>query len=427
MLTIDFIRENREKVITAAKNKGREISVDKIIELDNKRREFIQQIEKLRQGRNSLARPDIDENQRKRAKEIKQEIPHIEAKLNEIVHELSEFLLTVPNMPLAHVPVGNESKNKVIKTVGEPKKFEFTPLDHMALGENFDIIDVSTASKISGSRFAYLKNEAVLLELALIQFVMRKLVTHGFTPIIPPALIKKHITDELGYWNGKDTKGVTLNENYYLVKDYDEGRENDLYLIGTGEHSVVPMYSDTILEEKQLPLKFAAFSPCFRREAGAGGKDTHGILRVHQFEKVEMVAFTTPEQDETERKKMLSIAEEILTELELPYQVVQLATGDLSLPAAETIDIETWIPSQNKYRETHSISTTTDFQARRLKTRFKSKPTDPTKFVHILNGTALALGRIIIAILENNQQADGSVKIPPVLHPFTGFSEIRKK
>jgi seryl-tRNA synthetase len=261
----------------------------------------------------------------------------------------------------------------------------------------------------------------VLLELALVSYAMKKLVMDGFTPIIPPVLIKKQITEGLGYWQAENSA------NYYEVKDFEGDQPNELYLVGTGEHSVVPMHSNEILEGAKLPMRYAAFSPCFRREAGAAGRDTHGILRVHQFEKVEMVSMVTPDQDETERKKILTVAETILQDLKLPYQVVQLAAGDLSTPAAETIDLETWMPSQNKYRETHSISTTTDFQARRLKIRYKNKPDEPTAFVHILNGTAVALGRTIIAILENNQKEDGSITIPEVLQPYTGFSEIKKK
>ena len=234
-------------------------------------------------------------------------------------------------------------------------------------------------------------------------------------------LIKKEITNGLGYWHGGG------NENYYFVKDYEKikqgkERELDLYLVGTGEHSVVPMHSGEVLEEKDLPRRYVAFSSCFRREAGSYGKDTRGILRVHQFDKVEMVSITTPEEDEKEHLKLLSYAETLVKELGLSYQVVELASGDMGFPTAKTYDIETWIPSQDKYRETHSISTTTDYQARRLDIKYRTK--DGNKYVHVLNGTALAIGRTIIAILENYQQKDGSVVVPKVLQKYCGFEKI---
>lgn len=421
MLTLDYIRENRQKVIDAAKNKNREVDVDKLLSLDEKRRELIQHVQKLREERNVIAKQKPDPQMIERGKKLKEDIKTIGIDLSKAEDELNKILLTVPNIPLDHVQSGDESQNKILRKEGEVKPQSFTPKDHTELGKFLDIIDIERAAKVSGSRFAYLKNEGALLEIALVQYAMKKLVSEGFSPIIPPVLIKQQVTVGLGYWEGN-------HNNYYLVEDYEEDdKPNPLYLVGTGEHSVVPMYKDEILNGSELPKRVAAFSSCFRREAGAAGKDTKGILRVHQFEKVEMISFCTPDQDENERKKMLSIAESILRELELPYQVVQLATGDLSGPAAETIDLETWIPTQNKYRETNSISTTTDFQARRFKIRYKNNPSEPTNHVHILNGTALALGRIIIAILENYQQADGSVKIPAVLHQYTGFTEIKSK
>ena len=261
-----------------------------------------------------------------------------------------------------------------------------------------------------------MKNEGALLELALIQFAMDKLIKEGFIPIFPPMLIRGEITNELGYWNGENSN------NYYLVNNYEE---HPFYLIGTAEHSIVPMHKDETFEEKDLPKRYIAFSSSFRREAGTYGKDTRGILRVHQFDKVEMVSFVKPENDEKERKKILSIAESLVNDLDLPYQVVQLASGDLAFPSAETIDIETWMPSQNKYRETHSISTTTDFQSRRLNIKYKEGA--EKKFVHILNGTAFAIGRTIIAILENYQQKDRSVLIPKILQKYLNKEKITPK
>ncbi|OGE23554.1 serine--tRNA ligase, partial [Candidatus Daviesbacteria bacterium RIFCSPHIGHO2_01_FULL_38_8] len=279
--------------------------------------------------------------------------------------------------------------------------------------------------KVSGSRFYYLKNEGVLLELALLQYALKKLMAEGFSPIFPPALIKQDITQGLGYWAGGN------HNNYYLVQDFEEVEKgvenpNPLYLIGTAEHALVPMHKDEVFKEEALPKKYVGFSPSFRREAGTYGKDTRGILRVHQFNKVEMVAFVRVEDDQETRKHLLNLAESFMQDLRLPYQVVQLASGDTSFPAAETIDIETWLPGQDKYRETHSISTTTDFQARRLNIKYKDQ-SGQMKFVYILNGTAFAIGRTLIAILENYQQEDGSVKVPEVLIPYTGFDVIKPK
>lgn len=434
MLDINFIRNNPEKVKKGIGAKGYLVDIiDKLLDIDEARRKLLAEVDELRAKRNQAAEgKNIDEG-----KKIKAQLDGLEKKLSDIEKNWQELMFQVPNVALEGVSKGNETKNKILRSEGQPPKFNFTPKDHVELGEILGIIDIPRATKISGSRFAYLKNEGAILELALVQFAMETLIKEGFTPIIPPALIKKEITDGLGYWQEGG------NENYYYVRDFEvEGKEKgqplDLYLIGTGEHALVPMHSDEILEGKDLPKKYAAFSPCFRREAGSYGKDTRGIFRVHQFDKVEMVQLVKPEDDEEQRRKILSIAEGLMKSLGLSYQVVQLASGDLSFPAAETIDIETWIPSQNKYRETHSISTTTDFQARRLNIKFRApNPGNMTlmgvgggsriEYVHILNGTAFAIGRTIIAILENFQTEDGSVKVPQVLQKYTGFAEIKPR
>ncbi|MBI4058895.1 serine--tRNA ligase [Candidatus Microgenomates bacterium] len=427
MLDINYIRENPEKVKKGISAKGCDIKlVDQTLMADKQYRELLQEVEELRAQRNQAAKnKDIE-----KGKLIKAQLGKKEEALAIIEQEFNNLLTSLPNLPAEGVPEGDESKNEVLRTVGEPKKLNFKVRDHVELGEMLDIIDIERAAKVSGSRFGYLKNEGVMLELALVNFAMETLVKEGFSPVIPPALIKKEITEGLGYWQGGG------NENYYLVMDLEEN-EQGLYLVGTGEHAVVPMLQGETLEARELPKKYAAFSPCFRREAGSYGKDTKGILRVHQFDKVEMVAFVKPDDDEVERRKLLAISEGFMQALGLPYQVVKLASGDLSIPAAETIDIETWIPSQDKYRETHSISTTGDFQARRLNIKYlpagADKPAqagtnaNEKKYVHILNGTALAIGRTIIAILENYQQEDGSVKIPQVLQKYTGFAEIRPR
>ena len=332
-----------------------------------------------------------------------------------IGEELKRKLYEIPNLPLKDVPIGDPSKFELIKKVGIPKKFSFKPKDHLELGEALDIIDVDRASKVSGTRFGYLKNEGALLELALVQFAISKLTKDGFISVFPPMLIRAEVTKELGYWTS-DNKN-----NYYFVSGYEEEngeeKESPMYLIGTAEHSIVPMYKDEVLKSRDLPLRYAGFSSAFRREAGTYGKDTRGILRVHQFDKVEMVAFVKPEDDERERRKLLSLSESLMNDLGLPYRVIKLTSEDLAFPSAETIDIETWLPSQNKYRETHSISTTTDFQARRLNIKYSANKNDK-KFVHILNGTAFAIGRTIIAILENYQQKDGTVIVPKALKKY---------
>lgn len=446
MIDIKFIRETPKLVEENMKKRGFDIKPLKMLEELDKKRSFLihQKIEPLRQKRNKIAEEVAsgkkDERLVEEGRIVKNELQGFKKDLEDLEIGYQKLLYEIPNLMLEDIPSGDASKNKIIKQVGKPKKFSFKIKDHVELGQILDLIDIERASKISGSRFSYLKNQLVILELALVQLALNKLVSNGFTPIIPPALIKKEITDGLGYWHGKIDERHTSNENYYLVYDPEEDTKGNeistsLYLIGTGEHAIVPMFKNETIEGKELPLKYAAFSPCFRREAGTYGKDTKGILRQHQFDKVEMVCFVKPEDDEKERGKMLFIAEDLVTSLELPYRLVKLASGDLGFPSAETIDIETWIPSQNKYRETHSVSTTTDFQSRRLNIRFKTPQPGSmmltgvgggsrTEFVHILNGTAFAIGRTLIAIMENYQQKDGSIQVPKVLQKYTGFSKI---
>lgn len=410
MIDIKLIRENKKEIEKELSKKAFKFNLDHLLGIDETRTKLLQEVEKLRTEKNAAA----EKRDNEKGKEVKEKLEKLEPALAAVDEEYISELFKIPNPPLSDVPVGDETKNEVLRKVGKPKDFSFTPKDHVTLGENLDIIDIARATKVSGTRFAYLKGDGVMLELALLQYAMKKLVDSGFTPVFPPALIKQEITKGLGYWQ------VGANENYYSVKDFvleGDNKETDLYLVGTGEHSVVPMHSGEVFKESDLPKKYAAFSPCFRKEAGSYGKDTHGILRVHQFDKIEMIAYVKPEDDEKERRAMLKLVEEMMQELELPYQVVKLASGDLGFPAAETIDIETWIPSQEKYRETHSISTTTHFQAKRL--NIKRLTTDGSKsYVHILNGTAFAMGRIIIAILENYQQSDGTIKVPDVLSEY---------
>lgn len=422
MLDIKEIRENRQEVEKQLKKKSfNDYDLDAVLRSHDDLLKLIREVDDLRAEKNAAA---ADRDVAK-GKEIKVKLEKLEAALTQEEGRFRDLYYKIPNPPLPDVPEGGEADFVVLREVGEKPKFDFKIADHLEIGEKLDIIDIPRAAKVSGSRFAYLKGDGALLEVAIIQFALQKLSEKGFTPIFPPAMIRKSITEELGYWQGGG------NDNYYLVTDFvnnDQGNQeaNPLYLVGTGEHSVVPMHANEIFRNEDLPKKYAAFSPCFRRESGSYGKDTRGILRVHQFDKIELIAFTTPEEDEKIRGEMLALVEAMMKELELPYQVVKLAAADLGFPSAETIDINTWMPSQEKYRETHSISTTTHFQSKRLNIKYeRSSPSregqksgSSKDFVHILNGTAFALGRIIITILENYQQEDGSVKVPTVLRGY---------
>ncbi|MBT9151489.1 MAG: Serine--tRNA ligase [candidate division WS2 bacterium] len=302
-------------------------------------------------------------------------------------------------------------------------KFDFGLKDYLEIAEKLDLIDVKRAAKVSGTRFGYLKNEAVLLEFALINLAFDVLAKQGFMPIIPPVMLKSEMMEGMGYIEIKSEKLKAKNskeEEVYFLRD------DDLVLVATSEQSIGPMHSDEIFSEKELPKRYAGFSTCFRREAGAYGKDTKGILRVHQFDKIEMFSFCQPKKSKQEHQLFLSLGEKLMQLLKIPYQIVQLCSSDLAQPSAATYDIETWMPGQDQYRETHSTSNCADFQARRLNVRYKDKD-NKLNFVHMVNGTAFAIGRVLIAIIENYQQKDGSVKIPEVLQKYLGFKIILRK
>lgn len=422
MLDIKFIRKNPNKVKEGCQKKQVQVDIDKLLELDKKRREILQALEDMRAQKNK-ANKEIQKAKDKKVrekiilemKELDKNSDRITTTLKEIEKELNSLMLQIPNLPQDDVPVGKDEKeNKVIKTVGQIPKFDFKPKDYMEIAKNFDLIDTERASKVSGSRFGYLKREAALIEIALVKFAFDTLLKEGFIPVVPPVLIRPEMMKGMGYIDTEED----LAERYFLEKD-------KLFLVGTAEQSIGPMHSNEIFLEKELPKRYAGFSSCFREEAGAYGKDTKGILRVHQFDKVEMFSFSLPEKSKEEHLFLLKMAENLMQSLKLPYRVVQLCTGDLSRPSAATFDIETWLPGQNKYRETHSISNCTDFQARRLNIRYRAKD-GKLNFVHTLNGTAFAIGRTLIAIIENYQQKDGSIKIPEVLHPYLSFKEIKR-
>lgn len=409
MIDIKKLRENPDYFKKATADKQRDSAlVDQVLKFDEEKREVLSKVEALRAERNKLGKEGIE-----RGKEIKAELGKLEEQLGKLDEELKKVLWKLPNPALSDVKVGkDESENEELKKVGEIPKFSFSPKAHFELGESLDLIDTERAGKVSGTRFGYLKNEAVLLEVALLNFGLKKLIEKGFTPIFPPVMIKKEVMAALGYNN------YGFDETYQIT-------DEDLVLVATAEHAIVPYFKDEILQESDLPKRFVGFSGAFRREAGSYGKDTKGILRVHQFNKLEMVSFVKPEDSEKEHEFILSIEEELMQDLKLPYHVVKMCTGDLGDPAAKKYDIEAWFPSENKYRETHSCSNCTDYQARRLNIRLKRK-TGEMEFAHILNGTAFS-ERPILAILENYQKEDGSVKVPEVLRQFVGKETIAPK
>jgi seryl-tRNA synthetase len=408
MLDIKFIRENPEQVQKAAADKGVAVNIDHLLEIDERHRELSQVVQILREDRNKAAQErDIE-----KGKQLKQQLEKEEAALKAVKQELDAWLLKIPNPAKDDVKVGkDDSENDVIRKHKEPTQFSFIPKDHLELGEHLSMIDMERAAKVSGARFAYLKNDGVRLEFALVQFALEMLGTEGFTPVIPPVLIKKETMAGLGYMeNGGE-------EDMFKLTD------DNLFLVGTAEHALVPQHMNELLQGKELPKRYMGFSSAFRREAGSYGKDTRGIIRVHQFDKVEMVSFVKEGEDDQEIEYLLSLEEKFFQALDIPYQVVKMCTGDLGFPAAAKYDIEAWMPSQSKYREVTSVSTVTDFQSRRLNIKYQDE--GEKKFVYVLNGTAFAIGRTIVAIMENYQQEDGSVVVPEVLRKFMGKDLIK--
>lgn len=422
MIDIELLRKNPEIFKIGSKNKNAPIDIDAVLELDKKWRQALLELENLRAEQNRVgdgvaSEKDPTKKQEilSQLKDIKEKIKIIEAEEGSLKEELNKLVKQIPNPPFEDVIVGrDDSENKTLREVGEKSKFGFEFKDYIALGESLDIIDTERAAKVSGARFGYLKGGAAMLEFALIQYAMDTLVKEGFVPVVPPVLVRPESMEAMGYVE----RG---GEEIFFLK------EDNLYLVGTSEQSIGPMHKDEIFEEKKLPIRYVAFSSCFRREAGSHGKDTRGILRVHQFDKLEMFSITTLEKSKDEHKFLLAMEEKLMQGLGLPYRVLDICTGDLGDPAAAKYDIEAWIPSQNTYRETHSTSNTTDFQSRRLNIRYRPQRQERgTHFVHMLNGTAFAIGRTIIAILENYQQADGSVAIPEVLQKYTHTNLIIK-
>lgn len=420
MIDIELLRKNPEIFKKGSKNKNIDVDIDAVLELDKKWRDVLKELEDLRANQNSLGERVVSEKDSKEKKETIEKLKEIKdrIKMKESEEEILRGRLTkltrqIPNPPFDEVIIGkDDSDNKVLREAGLKPLFNFKFKDYVELGMDLDLIDTERAGKVSGTRFGYLKNEAALFEFALIQYATDILIKEGFVPIISPVLVRPEAMEAMGYVERGN------EEIYFLEKD-------NLYLVGTSEQSVGPMHMGEIFEEKDLPKRYLAFSTCFRREAGSHGKDTRGILRVHQFDKLEMFCITTPEKSKDEHKFLLAMEEKLMQGLGLSYRVLDICTGDLGDPAAAKYDIEAWIPSQNTYRETHSTSNTTDFQSRRLNIRYRPQGQERgTRFVHMLNGTAFAIGRIIIAILENYQQEDGSIVIPEVLQKYMFGSEI---
>ena len=427
MIDIKEILKKPEYFQEACRKKGVAIDLYELIEKKNLQNKLIKERDDLKHKLKVKSKSKITDKEKEELKKIKILIKELDEKIKALDKEIFEIIRKIPNPPFDWVPVGkDENDNVVLKEVGEKTKFDFEPKDYLTIAQDLDLIDVKRAAKVSGSRFGYLKNQLAILEFALVNFVLDELTNKEtvekiiksinldlpaktFIPIVPPVMIKPEIMWGLGYIDDGDIEVFKIPED-------------NLVLVGTAEHSIVPYFKDEILNEKDMPIRFIGFSTCFRREAGSYGKDVRGILRVHQFDKLEMVSFTLPEKSIEEHKFLLGVEEYLMQKLKIPYRVIHICTGDLGAPAAEKFDIEAWIPSENRYRETHSCSNTTDFQARRLNIRVKRK--NKLEFVHILNGTAFAIGRTLIAIIENYQTKDGRIKVPEVLTKYVNFDII---
>jgi seryl-tRNA synthetase len=381
--------------------------VDELLALDEQRRKLLPQIEELRSRRKKRG-GDPEE-----ARALRDEIKRLEQELAAIDAAIEGLLASLPNLPDPSAPDGaTEEDGEIVRMVGTPPQFEFEPRDHLDLGTALGVIDMESAARASGSRFAYLKGDLVRVEFALVQFALATLEPEGFIPVVPPVLVR----EEPLFWTG--FLPTDRAQIYAIAND-------DLFLIGTSEVSLAALHAEDVFAEADLPRRYAGFSTCFRREAGAAGRDTRGIFRVHQFDKVEMFSFVRPEDSAAEHERILSIEELILKELGIPYRVVNIPVGDLGASAAKKYDLEAWLPGQDRYRELTSCSNTTDYQARRLRARYRPEGSKSAQPVHTLNGTAVAVGRTIVAIMENFQRADGGVDVPEALRAHGAPDQIR--
>lgn len=420
MLDIELIRKEPEFIKKAIARKGADPAlIDEVVMIDRNRRRVLSELERAQSELNRHSKDIANIHGQQKIDAINDagiwsaKVKELKPEADQAQSEFTEIMLQIPNPPLADVIDGaSDKENKVNRTVGIPKKFSFKPLDHIELGESLDLIDIERAGKISGSRFYFLKNELVLLEFVLAQYAIEILMAEKFIPMITPVLLNRAAMTGAGYLPAGE-------EEIYKTQD-------DLFLAGTSEQPLAGYHTGEILDEKNLPLRYAGFSSCFRREAGSHGKDVRGILRAHQFDKVEMFSFCSPKDSVSEHEYLVSLEEKIVSGLGLPYQIVDICAGDLGTPAVKKYDLETWMPGQNQYRETHSCSNCTDFQARRLNIRYRDKE-GKIATPHTLNGTAIAIGRMLIAIMENGQQKNGSIKIPEVLHKGLSFKIIKQK
>jgi seryl-tRNA synthetase len=420
MLDVRFIRENVNAVKEALKKRNYEFPLADFLAIDEKRMTIMREVEELRNRRNvvseeigRLKRQKADaSSQLEEMKAVAEKIKALDDRLRAVEEETRALILTIPNIPHESVPAGkDETENIEIRKWGSPGEFAFEPLNHWDIAEALDIIDFDRAAKIAGARFALMKGAGARLERALMNFMLDTNTARGYKEVFPPIIVNRESMTGTGQL-------PKFEMELFRIAD------PEFYLIPTAEVPVTNIHRDEILKETELPLYYTAYTPCFRREAGSYGKDTRGLIRQHQFNKVELVKFVKPEDSDDELEKLTSNAEEILQKLGLPYRVVTLCAGDLGFSSSKTYDLEVWLPGQNKYREISSCSNFGDFQARRANIRFKREGKKGTEFVHTLNGSSLAIGRTVVAILENYQQKDGSVFVPKALRPYMGMERI---
>ncbi|MDH3677319.1 MAG: serine--tRNA ligase [Nitrosopumilus sp.] len=420
MLDPKLIKENPQAIQEMLKSRNIKFDLDGLIISDKQRREFILKTDELRKMKNQVA---LEISQKKKAgedatkilddmKNISKELSNLESSQDEIEKKYTQLAFTVPNLLHKSVPIGKDgSSNKEIKKWGEIPKFDFKVKDHIDISEKLELVDLERAAKVAGSRFYYLKNDLVRLNQALIHYALDFLAEKNYLLIQPPYMI-----------NHQSMEGAVITDDFEEVIYKIE--EEDLYMIGTSEHAMAAMHSNEIIEGKDLPLRYAGVSPCFRKEAGAHGRDQKGIFRVHQFDKIEQFVFTRPEDSWGEHERMLAIVEEFYQKLEIPFRVMLLSSGDMGKISAKTYDIEAWMAGQNAYREIVSCSNCLDFQARRLKIRYREKTNEETKYVHTLNSTLIATSRVLVSIMENFQNKDGHIAIPRVLQKYFGRDTI---
>jgi seryl-tRNA synthetase len=422
MLDANFIRDHLDAVKANCVNRNVKADVDRVVVLDDERKRLISETQALQQRQNEISKliPKEKDKDKKQAlihegRDLREKVTALEARSRDNDAAMRAALSVIPNMTHPDAPVGTDSAaNKVLRKVGEPRRFDFPAKDHVALAEALDLVDFEAGASVAGQKFYFLKNEAVLLELALAQFAIGVLRAKGYTPVITPDVARVEVLEGIGFIpRGPETQIYSIENS-------------DLCLIATAEITLGGMHRDQTFDETKLPLKYVGLSHCFRTEAGAPGRDTRGLYRVHQFTKVEMFAFCTPEQSEAIHLELLATEEEIFQKLGLPYQVIDTCSGDLGGPAYRKYDLEAWMPGRGQggeYGEVTSTSNCTDYQARRLNIRYKGAAFKGTRFVHTLNGTAVAVSRALLAILENGQQADGSIVVPEALRPWLGGME----